>query len=75
MWLYLHRRRIDFVAGEQVRAPAFMQRTGTEWLWRLATNPRRLAVRYASCAVILAESALIRPLRKRASRFKLSAAA
>jgi exopolysaccharide biosynthesis WecB/TagA/CpsF family protein len=67
---------IDFIAGEQVRAPEFMQRTGTEWLWRLATNPRRLALRYASCAVIFADLALIRPLRlKWAARTKLSTAA
>ncbi len=66
---------IDFIAGEQMRAPEFMQRTGTEWLWRLATNPRRLALRYASCAMIFADLALVKPLqRKWAARPKLSAA-
>lgn len=54
---------IDFIAGEQLRAPLFMQRSGTEWLWRLATNPRRLAARYAGCAIVLAELVLIKPLR------------
>jgi len=26
---------------------------GMEWLWRLGSNPRRLAARYAQCAVLL----------------------
>lgn len=37
---------IDFLAGEQVRAPKFVQRLGVEWVWRMATNPGRLAKRY-----------------------------
>ncbi|MEQ8846300.1 WecB/TagA/CpsF family glycosyltransferase [Botrimarina sp.] len=41
---------IDFLAGEKRRAPAWMQRTGLEWLHRLATEPRRLAKRYATDA-------------------------
>jgi exopolysaccharide biosynthesis WecB/TagA/CpsF family protein len=58
---------LDFIAGEQLRAPKIMQRSGTEWLWRLATNPRRLSARYASCAVLLADLAVVRPLRQRLS--------
>lgn len=46
---------LDFLAGTQTRAPSLMQSCGMEWLWRLATNPRRLAGRYASCALLLAE--------------------
>ncbi len=38
---------IDFIAGRIKRAPALMQRTGTECLYRLAQEPRRLARRYA----------------------------
>ena len=38
---------LDFIAGRIKRAPAFMQRTGTECLYRLAQEPRRLARRYA----------------------------
>lgn len=56
---------LDFIAGEQIRAPKVMQRTGTEWLWRLATNPRRLAGRYAGCALLLADLAVVQPLRQR----------
>ncbi|TWT94082.1 putative N-acetylmannosaminyltransferase [Botrimarina colliarenosi] len=38
---------IDFLAGEKKRSPAWMQRNGLEWLHRLASEPRRLAARYA----------------------------
>jgi exopolysaccharide biosynthesis WecB/TagA/CpsF family protein len=37
---------IDFITGHQRRAPAWMQRMGLEWLYRLSRNPRRLAWRY-----------------------------
>ncbi|WP_233162853.1 WecB/TagA/CpsF family glycosyltransferase [Glycomyces salinus] len=37
---------IDFIAGYRRRAPKWMQRSGTEWLFRLASEPRRLARRY-----------------------------
>jgi N-acetylglucosaminyldiphosphoundecaprenol N-acetyl-beta-D-mannosaminyltransferase len=36
----------DFVAGAKPRAPLWMQRSGFEWLFRLVTEPRRLAHRY-----------------------------
>jgi N-acetylglucosaminyldiphosphoundecaprenol N-acetyl-beta-D-mannosaminyltransferase len=36
----------DVHAGRRRRAPGWMQRTGTEWLFRLFTEPRRLAGRY-----------------------------
>jgi N-acetylglucosaminyldiphosphoundecaprenol N-acetyl-beta-D-mannosaminyltransferase len=36
----------DFVAETKPRAPLWMQRSGTEWLFRLMTEPRRLAGRY-----------------------------
>jgi len=38
---------IDFLAGHVRRAPVWMQRTGTEWVFRLAQEPRRLFGRYA----------------------------
>jgi N-acetylglucosaminyldiphosphoundecaprenol N-acetyl-beta-D-mannosaminyltransferase len=37
---------IDFLAGQVKRAPAWMQRSGTEWIFRLAQEPRRLFRRY-----------------------------
>jgi N-acetylglucosaminyldiphosphoundecaprenol N-acetyl-beta-D-mannosaminyltransferase len=36
----------DFVSGVKPRAPLWMQRSGLEWLFRLMTEPRRLAPRY-----------------------------
>ena len=36
----------DFHSGGLSRAPAWMQRRGLEWLYRLAAEPRRLARRY-----------------------------
>lgn len=37
----------DFHAGLKAQAPRWMQRSGTEWLFRLLTEPRRLWRRYA----------------------------
>lgn len=37
----------DVVAGLTARAPAWMQRLGLEWLYRLKQEPRRMARRYA----------------------------
>lgn len=36
----------DFLAGAKRQAPVWMQTRGLEWLFRLLTEPRRLAVRY-----------------------------
>jgi N-acetylglucosaminyldiphosphoundecaprenol N-acetyl-beta-D-mannosaminyltransferase len=36
----------DFRAGVKPRAPLWMQRRGLEWVFRLASEPRRLARRY-----------------------------
>jgi N-acetylglucosaminyldiphosphoundecaprenol N-acetyl-beta-D-mannosaminyltransferase len=43
---------IDFLAGEKQRSPRWMQRAGLEWAHRLASEPRRLAKRYARDAWI-----------------------
>ncbi len=57
-WMAAHRDRLkapvligvgaafDFHAGLSRRAPLFMQRSSLEWLFRLATEPRRLWKRY-----------------------------
>lgn len=39
---------VDVLAGITRRAPAIVQRTGLEWLYRLAQEPRRLLKRYLS---------------------------
>lgn len=57
VFAYAHRDRIhavqlcvgaafDFHAGAKKMAPAWMQRRGLEWLFRLAQEPRRLWKRY-----------------------------
>jgi N-acetylglucosaminyldiphosphoundecaprenol N-acetyl-beta-D-mannosaminyltransferase len=58
LWVAEHRARLDaaallavgaafdFHSGRRRRAPRWMQRTGTEWLFRLLMEPRRLASRY-----------------------------
>ncbi|GAC1410583.1 MAG: hypothetical protein NVSMB57_04450 [Actinomycetota bacterium] len=35
-----------YIVGDEKRAPKLVQKTSTEWLWRLAQDPRRLAKRY-----------------------------
>ncbi len=57
-WMYEHRycfpgvtligvgAAFDFHAGRTRQAPAWMQRNGLEWLFRLAMEPRRLWRRY-----------------------------
>ena len=58
MWMRRHRDRLqapvmigvgaafDIHAGMVRQAPRFIQRSGFEWLFRLAQEPRRLATRY-----------------------------
>jgi N-acetylglucosaminyldiphosphoundecaprenol N-acetyl-beta-D-mannosaminyltransferase len=46
----------DFVAGRAARAPRWMQRSGLEWLYRMACDPRRLGPRYAKNAWFLAKA-------------------
>jgi len=43
----------DFVAGNNKRAPKWMQKLGLEWLYRTAHDPRRLAPRYLHNLVFL----------------------
>ena len=44
---------LDFIAGTQKRAPAWVRHLSAEWLWRLLSNPQRLFRRYAACLYIL----------------------
>jgi N-acetylglucosaminyldiphosphoundecaprenol N-acetyl-beta-D-mannosaminyltransferase len=37
---------LDFLAGRQKRAPRIVQRLALEWVWRMCSDPRRLARRY-----------------------------
>ncbi len=58
-WIAMHHRglgvpvvigvgaTIDFLAGRVRRAPVWMRQSGTEWIFRLLQEPRRLFRRYA----------------------------
>jgi N-acetylglucosaminyldiphosphoundecaprenol N-acetyl-beta-D-mannosaminyltransferase len=57
-WMAAHREQLecamvgvgaafDFLAGAKRQAPRWVQRAGLEWLFRLASEPRRLWRRYA----------------------------
>jgi N-acetylglucosaminyldiphosphoundecaprenol N-acetyl-beta-D-mannosaminyltransferase len=56
-WMIEHRERVpavmfgvgaafDFIAGSKKQAPRWMMNSGLEWIFRFATEPRRLAQRY-----------------------------
>lgn len=49
---------IDFLAGEQKRAPVWMQRSGIEWLHRMLSQPKRLVRRYAKDAWVFPQLVL-----------------
>jgi N-acetylglucosaminyldiphosphoundecaprenol N-acetyl-beta-D-mannosaminyltransferase len=65
LWVHAHADRlpvsvalcagatIDFLAGERSRAPRWMQRMGLEWVYRAASDPRRLIPRYSRDAFSL----------------------
>ena len=44
---------LDFIAGEQIRAPHFIRAMALEWVWRMAGSPLRLGPRYAGCIAAL----------------------
>jgi N-acetylglucosaminyldiphosphoundecaprenol N-acetyl-beta-D-mannosaminyltransferase len=53
----------DFLAGTKKQAPPWMQRNGLEWLFRLATEPRRLWRRYLQIVpgfIVLASAQALR---------------
>lgn len=68
-WIYSHYKdcgiplsigvgaSLDFITGKQKRAPKWMQKTGMEWFWRMASNPRRLVARYSKDFLFLARAA------------------
>ena len=58
---------LDFIVGRKRRAPAWMQRTGLEWLHRMLTEPGRLGRRYARDLLIF-PPLLLREVIKTPSR-------
>jgi N-acetylglucosaminyldiphosphoundecaprenol N-acetyl-beta-D-mannosaminyltransferase len=81
-WLNMHYRQagvpvaigvgatIDFLAGTMKRAPAWMQKTGSEWIFRLLQEPRRLFRRYVTDLWVFGWAILsqLRELRARRGR-------
>lgn len=55
---------LDFLAGTQVRAPAWAQKIAMEWAWRMLSSPKRMVPRYWACAKLLPGEA-IKALRQR----------
>ena len=58
---------INFITGDEQRAPPWMQRSGMEWLYRLMQDPRRMARRYLVrgprvFGVLRGASIVLRPL-------------
>ena len=60
----------DFHAGLKRQAPAWMQRSGLEWAFRLASEPRRLAGRYLKNNPRFAWLVAMETLRGRSTLFR-----
>ena len=50
-WIMCVGATIDFLTGEQKRAPKVFQRLGLEWFFRLVTNPKKFMQRYLSAVI------------------------
>ncbi len=44
---------LDFIAGDQRRAPRWVRKLKLEWFWRALSSPLRLGPRYLKCLAIL----------------------
>lgn len=60
----------DFVAGTTPEAPVWMQNSGTEWIFRFASEPRRLGRRYLLGNAIFIRAAIRTLLTHRSDRYK-----
>jgi len=50
-WIMCVGATIDFLTGEQKRAPKIFQKIGLEWFFRLVTNPKKFTQRYLSAVI------------------------
>jgi exopolysaccharide biosynthesis WecB/TagA/CpsF family protein len=50
-WIMCVGATIDFLTGEQKRAPRFIQKFGLEWFFRLVTNPKKFTHRYLNAVI------------------------
>jgi N-acetylglucosaminyldiphosphoundecaprenol N-acetyl-beta-D-mannosaminyltransferase len=55
---------LDFVAGRVRRSPKWMQKTGVEWVYRMAQEPRRLVGRYAGNLFFLVKAVFAARFRR-----------
>ena len=63
-WIMCVGATIDFLTGDQKRAPKIFQVIGLEWLFRLLTNPKKFFSRYFE-AVIPAVKLILKSFRMR----------
>jgi N-acetylglucosaminyldiphosphoundecaprenol N-acetyl-beta-D-mannosaminyltransferase len=63
-WIMCIGATIDFLTGEQKRAPKAFQKIGMEWFYRLVTNPKKFTQRYLT-AVIPSLKLIIKSFRMR----------
>ena len=50
-WIMCVGATIDFITGEQKRAPKIFQKIGLEWFYRVITNPKRFTQRYVNAVI------------------------
>lgn len=80
LWMHTMRERLnapvicgvgaafDFHAGRVAQAPAWMQRVGLEWLYRLTRDPHRMLRRYAATLPHFVVLSVWQALRERVQR-------
>lgn len=64
-WILCVGGALDFVTGDQKRAPQLISDLGFEWLWRLAHSPGRLWKRYAKGLLWIGPAFVKEFIRKR----------
>ena len=55
---------LNFIAGTESRAPAWVRVIAAEWIWRMLSDPKRLARRYGACLLAM-PGLTVRALRAR----------
>ena len=50
-WIMCVGATIDFLTGQQKRAPKIFQKVGLEWFYRLITNPSKFSERYLKAVI------------------------
>jgi N-acetylglucosaminyldiphosphoundecaprenol N-acetyl-beta-D-mannosaminyltransferase len=63
-WIMCIGATIDFLTGDQKRAPKIFQVIGLEWFFRLLTNPRKFSIRYLQ-AIIPSTKLIFKSFRMR----------